>query len=211
MRFLNTIGFVLTCLCLLIPTLGFAQTWDFDVSMDGKPIGTHQFVLSEKENNQQILKSEAKFNIKILSISFFKYHHEANETWDNNCLKKLEAKTQENSKTTQVKGIQEKTSFRLSYPTSTEINSECVMTFAYWNSKILQQKKLLNPQTGDYLSTNISALGQEMILAKGQNVRAEHYKIDTAKFKIDIWYGPDGEWLALQSLTEDGRIDYVLK
>jgi hypothetical protein len=194
-----------------MPLIVEAQTWNFDVSMDGKPIGTHQFVLSEKENNQQILKSEAKFNIKILSISFFKYHHEANETWDNNCLKKLEAKTQENSKTTQVKGIQEKTSFRLSSPTSTEINSECVMTFAYWNSKILQQKKLLNPQTGDYLSTNISALGQEMILAKGQNVRAEHYKIDTAKFKIDIWYGPDGEWLALQSLTEDGRIDYVLK
>jgi hypothetical protein len=194
-----------------MPLIVEAQSWNFDVSMDGKPIGTHQFVLSEKENNQQILKSEAKFNIKILSISFFKYHHEANETWDNNCLKKLEAKTQENSKTTQVKGIQEKTSFRLSSPTSTEINSECVMTFAYWNSKILQQKKLLNPQTGDYLSTNISALGQEMILAKGQNVRAEHYKIDTAKFKIDIWYGPDGEWLALQSLTEDGRIDYVLK
>jgi len=194
-----------------MPLIVEAQSWNFDVSMDGKPIGTHHFVLSEKENNQQILKSEAKFNIKILSISFFKYHHEANETWDNNCLKKLEAKTQENSKTTQVKGIQEKTSFRLSSPTSTEINSECVMTFAYWNSKILQQKKLLNPQTGDYLSTNISALGQEMILAKGQNVRAEHYKIDTAKFKIDIWYGPDGEWLALQSLTEDGRIDYVLK
>jgi len=194
-----------------MPLIVEAQSWNFDVSMDGKPIGTHQFVLSEKENNQQILKSEAKFNIEILSISFFKYHHQANETWDNNCLKKLEAKTQENSKTTQVKGIQEKTSFRLSSPTSTEINSECVMTFAYWNSKILQQKKLLNPQTGDYLSTNISALGQEMILAKGQNVRAEHYKIDTAKFKIDIWYGPDGEWLALQSLTEDGRIDYVLK
>jgi hypothetical protein len=170
-----------------MPLIVEAQSWNFDVSMDGKPIGTHQFVLSEKENNQQILKSEAKFNIKILSISFFKYHHEANETWDNNCLKKLEAKTQENSITTQVKGIQEKTSFRLSSPTSTEINSECVMTFAYWNSKILQQKKLLNPQTGDYLSTNISALGQEMILAKGQNVRAEHYKIDTAKFKIDIW------------------------
>ena len=85
------------------------------------------------------------------------------------------------------------------------------MTFAYWNPKILQQKKLLNPQTGDYLSANISSLGQESILVKGQNVKADHYKIDTAKFKIDIWYGQDDEWLALQSLTENGRIDYVLK
>lgn len=202
---------IISFIVFSMPLIADAQTWNFDVSMDGKPIGTHEFVLSDKENNQQILKSEAKFNIKILSISFFKYHHQANETWENNCLKRLEAKTQENSKITLVKGIQEKTSFKLSSPNSTEINAECVMTFAYWNPKILQQKKLLNPQTGDYLSANISALGQETILAKGQSIKAEHYKIDTAKFKIDIWYGQDDEWLALQSLTEDGRIDYVLK
>ena len=203
--------FLISCLIVSMPIIAEAQSWNFDVSMDGKPIGTHQFVLSEKENNQQILKSDAKFNIKILSISFFKYHHQANETWENNCLKKLEAKTQENSKTTVVKGHQEKAAFKISAPASAEINAECVMTFAYWNPKILQQKKLLNPQTGDYLSANISSLGQESILVKGQNVKANHYKIDTAKFKIDIWYGQDDEWLALQSLTEDGRIDYVLK
>ena len=203
--------FLISCLIVSMPMIAEAQSWNFDVSMDGKPIGTHQFVLSEKENNQQILKSDAKFNIKILSISFFKYHHQANETWENNCLKKLEAKTQENSKTTVVKGQLEKAAFKISAPASAEIDAECVMTFAYWNPKILQQKKLLNPQTGDYLSANISSLGQESILVKGQNVKANHYKIDTAKFKIDIWYGQDDEWLALQSLTEDGRIDYVLK
>lgn len=207
----NMYKFLVSFIVCSMPLIAHAQSWNFDVSMDGKPIGTHQFVLSDKENNQQILKSEAKFNIKILSISFFKYHHQANEAWENNCLKKLDAKTQENSKSTVVKGIQEKTSFKLSSPNSNEINAECVMTFAYWNPKILQQKKLLNPQTGDYLSANISALGQETILVKGQSVKAEHYKIDTAKFKIDIWYGQDDEWLALQSLTEDGRIDYALK
>ncbi|CEN55674.1 DUF6134 family protein [Candidatus Methylopumilus turicensis] len=202
---------LISCFFLSMPFVAEAQSWNFDVSMDGKPIGTHQFVLSDKENNQQTLKSEAKFNIKILSISFFKYHHQANEVWENNCLKKLEAKTQENSKTTIVKGLQEKAIFKLSTPALAEINTECVMTFAYWNPKILQQKKLLNPQTGDYLNANISALGQETIVVKGQQVKAEHYKIDTAKFKIDIWYGQDDEWLALQSLTEDGRIDYALK
>jgi hypothetical protein len=125
-----------------MPMIAEAQSWNFDVFMDGKPIGTHQFVISEKENNQQILKSDAKFNIKILSISFFKYHHQASEIWENNCLKKLEAKTQENSKTTVVKGLQEKAAFKMLAPLFNEINAECVMTFAYWNPKILEQKKL---------------------------------------------------------------------
>ncbi|MBZ4201262.1 MAG: DUF6134 family protein [Methylotenera sp.] len=195
----------------LCPCLALAQDWQFDVSMDGKAIGTHAFVLDAKEDGQLALKSEAKFNVTFLSISVFKYHHVANEVWQNDCLKKLEAKTQENSKATVVGGTQDKAMFRLAAPTPLEISQQCVMTFAYWNPKILQQKKLLNPQTGEYLNAQISALGQETILAKGQAVKAERYKINTNKFVIDLWYGLDGEWLALQSTTPDGRIDYALK
>lgn len=202
---------LLSFLMFFIASNAQARSWSFDVSMDGKPIGTHQFMLFDQENNQRILRSEAKFNVKILSITFFQYHHQANELWENDCLRNLEAKTQENSKTTVVKGLQEKSAFKLSSPNGAEINAECVMTFAYWNPKILQQKKLLNPQTGEYLSANISSLGKESISVKGQTIKADHYKIDTTKFKIDLWYGPDDEWLALQSVTDDGRINYVLK
>jgi len=202
---------LLSFLMFFIALNAQARSWDFDVSMDGKLIGSHQFMLTEQKNHQQQLKSEANFNVKILSISFFQYHHQASELWENNCLRNLEARTQENRKTTIVEGLQEKSTFRLSSPNAADLHAECVMTFAYWNPKILQQKKLLNPQTGEYLSANISSLGKDNILVKGQLVKADHYKIDTTKFKIDLWYGPDEEWLALQSVTEDGKINYVLK
>lgn len=198
-------------LCLLLPGIASAQVWQFDVSMDGKAIGTHEFVLDEKADGHLALKSEAKFNVKFLSISVFKYQHLANELWQNDCLKKLDAKTQENSKATVVAGSQEPSVFKLNAPSPLEIGQQCVMTFAYWNPKILQQKKLLNPQTGEYLTTQITALGQETIPVKGQAKKAERYKIHTNKFVIDLWYGLDGEWLALQSTTPDGRIDYALK
>jgi hypothetical protein len=206
MRFLSTLF-----LCLVCPNLATAQAWQFDVSMDGKAIGTHEFVLDEKADGQLALKSEAKFNVKFLSISVFKYQHLANELWQNDCLKKLDAKTQENSKATVVGGTQEPSGFKLNAPVALEIGQQCVMTFAYWNPKILQQKKLLNPQTGEYLTTQITALGQENIVVKGQTKKAERYKIHTNKFVIEIWYGLDGDWLALQSTTPDGRIDYALK
>jgi hypothetical protein len=201
-------------LCLLSPTLGFTKTWDFDVFMDGKQIGTHQFVLSEKENSLKILRSEAKFDVKFLGINFYHYYHQADEVWENNCLKKVNAETQENSKVTTITGFQDfqdKPIFKVLSKKTQEIPSECIMTFAYWNSKILQQPKLLNPQTGEFLAVNISTIGKESILVKGLSVNAEHFKIDTKKFKLDVWYDVDGEWLALQSQTTDGRIDYVLK
>lgn len=196
---------------LLVPSLAYSQTWDFDVSMDGKHIGEHQFVLSNTKNNQQVLKSEATFNVKFIGINVFKYHHQADEIWENNCLKKLEANTKENSQTTVVKAYQEKSLFKVNAQKPLEIDSTCVTTFAYWNPKILQQKQLLNPQTGEYLAAQITYIGKEAITVKAETVQAEHYKIDTSKFKIDIWYGLEGQWLALQSLTSDGRIDYALK
>jgi hypothetical protein len=198
-------------LCLLLPSIAAAQVWQFDVSMDGKAIGSHEFVLDEKADGQLALKSEAKFNVKFFSISVFKYQHLANELWQNDCLKKLDAKTQENSKATVVEGTQEASAFKLNAPSPLEIGQQCVMTFAYWNPKILQQKKLLNPQTGEFLTTQITALGQETIQVKGQTTKAERYKIHTNKFVIDLWYGLGGQWLALQSTTPDGRIDYALK
>ena len=100
----------------LIPSLANSQTWDFDVSMDGKHIGEHQFSLSNKENNQQVLKSEAKFNVKFLTISVFNYHHKADELWENGCLKKLESCTKENSKTTLVKAYEEKSLLGTFFP-----------------------------------------------------------------------------------------------
>lgn len=198
-------------LSLFFPSWLSAQTWDFNVSMDGKLIGAHQFVLSNKENNKKTLRSEAKFNVKFLSINLFEYHHQADELWENDYLRTLEAKTKENSKVTVIKAYQDKPVFKVNATKPLDIDSECVMTFAYWNPKILQQKKLLNPQTGEYLPTNISYVGKDTIIVRGENIKADQYRIDTTKFKINIWYGSDGEWLALQSLTTDGRIDYALK
>jgi hypothetical protein len=200
-----------TLVGILFTSFAFGQTWEFDVSMDGKPIGEHQFVLSNLDNGDLHLTSEAKFNVKFLSISVFKYHHQADEIWSADCLKKLEASTQENSKKTLVSGVKAQNLFKVTAQKPLEINRSCVMTFAYWNPKILQQKQLLNPQTGEYLASNIGYVGKETILVKGQSQSAEHYKIDTTKFKIDIWYSNEGEWLALQSHTPDGRIDYALK
>jgi hypothetical protein len=52
----NMHKFLIGLFILATPVIAQAQSWNFDVSMDGKAIGNHQFVLSDKENNQQILK-----------------------------------------------------------------------------------------------------------------------------------------------------------
>lgn len=188
-----------------------AQEWNFNVTLDGKEIGSHRFAL-ESHGDQKTLKSEARFNVKILFINAYRYHHLADEVWQGDCLQNLNAITEENGTETKIKGKQDTGLFVLEGTKGTENLSACTMTFAYWNPKILEQKKLLNPQTGDYLDAKISLVGTETINVHGNSVQAKHHKIDTSKFKIDLWYSPEGDWLALQSTTPEGRkVYYTLK
>ena len=85
------------------------------------------------------------------------------------------------------------------------------MSFAYWNPAILQQTRLLNAQTGEYEQITIQSLASTVLQVAGKAQTAQQFTLIGKKLKIDLWYAPDGTWLALESMTEQGaRLRYVL-
>ncbi len=205
---MKTFAAAMTQVLMFFSLSAQAEQWNFNVTVDGRPVGTHIFKLTH-DGDHKTLESEANFNVKILFFNAYRYHHIAKEDWRGDCLQGLQATTRENDKETKINGQQTPEGFVLSANGLTEKNNQplgnCVMTFAYWNPKLLTQTKLLNPQTGEYLASKISALGDEEITVRGVRVPAKRYVIDTPKFKITLWYGASGDWLALQSTGPDGR------
>ncbi|ADQ84542.1 DUF6134 family protein [Methylovorus sp. MP688] len=204
MKFWHVSGIALAFVC----HSAHAQEWQFNVFLDEKPIGQHRFAL-EENGAQRTLTSEASFDVKFLFVNAYRYRHTAKEQWNGNCLNAIEARTEENRETTIVKGALDKSTdkaaFVLQSPKPKTLG-DCVMTFAYWNPAMLKQTRLLNPQTGEYLDTRITALGKESITVKGQPTDAEHYRLEAPKLKIDLWYSSDQQWLALRSTTPEGYI-----
>ena len=49
-------------------------------------------------------------------------------------------------------------------------------------------------------------VGNETVRHMGQDVNARHYRLRGDKLQIDLWYSADDHWLALESLTENGRV-----
>jgi hypothetical protein len=191
-----------------------AREWAFDVYLDKTKIGQHTFKL----NNAQELVSQAKFNVKVLFINAYQYQHKAVENWQNSCLKNLEANTVENDITTKVKGQLSDGNFVVENGAEKQSLPSCAMTFAYWNQKILQQSKLLNPQNAEWLDTKISKVGTEMLDVKGKKVETTRYKLDASlngkpKLDIELWYeNASNDWVALKSITPEGyTINYKLK
>lgn len=196
---------------LLLPTIAHAREWSFNAYLDKSKIGEHIFSLSENGPQRQLI-SKANFDVKILFINAYHYEHTAIEKWAGDCLTTIDAKTIENKENTLIKGALTNSSFAVDMPKGHLTLPECPMTFAYWNPKMLNQRKLLNPQTGEWLDVNIKPLGNEQIEVRGEPRMAEKYRLEAPKMKIDLWYSPEKEWLELQSTTPEGYlITYKLK
>jgi hypothetical protein len=192
---------------LLMAASAHAQSgkWNFQVLLDGKPIGSHRFQVTGQASETTLL-SEADFKVTVLAVPVYRYRHVSQESFQDGCLQRLEASTTENGAHHEVRGSLSDSAFVVMTPQGASRLPACIMTFDYWNPRILQQSHLLNPQTGAYVPVVITHLGAEVLAIEGKPEPAEIYLLVADAMKIKLWYSADERWLALESPTPDGRL-----
>jgi len=200
MRAMTTL---LLLLAAPIPALAAVGDWDFRVLLDGREIGRHSYTL-ESEGQSQSLRSEARFDVRLLFISAFRYDHKALERWNSGCLQSLDSRTETNGKQVAVKASARDGRLVVERPSGRDEHEGCVMSFAYWDPRILEAERLLNSQTGELVAVQIFPKGTEAVAVRGKTVAAVRHRIQGRGLEIDLWYA-DGNWVALEALTEGGR------
>lgn len=179
--------------------------WQFDVFLDGKPIGFHAFELRQ-EGEQKVLTTEASFDVKFLFITAFRYRHQNTEIWNEDCLLSIDAVTDSNGKELLVKGDVTDGGFNLQKTGGTSELPSCVQTFAYWNPAVLEATQLLNSQTGAYEDVSVSLEGPDQVTVSGQPVEALRYRLSARAGDILLWYSAqDKTWLGLEAPAKGGR------
>jgi hypothetical protein len=180
------------------------REWRFAVTVDDRAIGEHRFSLRPGDGGAD-LTSEARFLVRILFFEAYRYEHTAREAWRGNCLQSLRANTRTNDERIEVTGGLEGDAFRIATAGSSATLDGCVQTFAYWNPSILQAKRLLNPQTGEYVAVTVTHLGRETLAGRP----ADRYRLvggGKTPLRIDLWYTPERDWIGLESRTPEGRL-----
>lgn len=180
------------------------NAWRFKVYLDDKEIGYQNFFVAEHAGMKQ-LRSVASFEYKLLFLNLFHYQHEASEIWSGDCLQSINARTDANGKPFRVNGRQKQGAFHVKRENGEVSLPECVMSFAFWNPKVLQQTNLLNAQDGELLEVNISNPVFEKLEVLGESRPSFRYRLAAGALDLDLWYSTDNEWLALESEVEGGR------
>lgn len=204
----------LAALLLLIagtpPSLAATDDWDFRVLLDGREIGRHRYTLAGAGEGV-VLRSEAQFDVRVLFISAFRYVHEAIERWQDGCLLSLASRTETNGERIAVSAHSEGGQLSVTGPSGSDLHDGCVMTFAYWDPRILGAERLLNSQTGELVPVRVTPRGRETVAVRGQQRTAERHRISGPDLSIDLWYA-DGRWVALEAPAAGGRrLRYELK
>lgn len=182
---------LLSFLLLLAATPALAEplVWNFRVFLDEREIGHHHFTL-RTDGGARELRSEARFQVRVLGLTVYRYAHDAMERWRGECLQALDSTTDDN-------GDREKVDWR-GEP------GGCDLSFAYWNPKILQGGRLLNAQTGRFEPVTVTSQGEETIEVRGRPTLSQRYRLAGANLAIDVWYA-GAQWVALESAAKGGR------
>lgn len=181
------------------------REWLFDVSLDGKPIGEHRFTVST-EGERTLVRSRARFDVKVLGFTAYRYRHEADEVWRKGCLESIRARTDDDGTALAVDAEPvDGAGLRVTSPKGIASYPGCVMGFGYWNPAMLQQSRLINVQTGEYVAVAVSPLADQPVPTRGESVPAKRWKLTGPDNPLELFYAPDGQWLALDSTVTGGR------
>ena len=185
--------------------------WNFQVMLDGTPIGEHRFRL-EADGEQSRLTSEARFDVRVLGFTAYRYRHSAVERWRAGCLSSLVATTDDDGTPSKVSlaALDEPVAIRTAAPAA-PIDG-CVMSFAYWHPSMRTQTRLLNAQTGRIEAVEVQRLPDARIDVRGDTVACRGYRVAGAARPVDVWYAADGQWVGLDAVVGDGRkLSYRLR
>jgi hypothetical protein len=181
----------------------------FDVFLDDDPIGEHVFRF-ERSATQQRVEIEASFDVSVLFVPVYTYRHVNTEVWQDGCLRSLRSRTDSNGDLFNVRGEELGDTFSIETGSRQQLlDTDCVMSFAYWDQRILDQNRLLNAQTGELIEVDIERLGTTQVTVNADVAEADGYRITSDDGTVDIrvvYAATDGRWLALESRLPNGRV-----
>lgn len=187
--------------------------WQFEVTLDGKPVGEHRFeVLPGEGADAWSVHSEARYRVTLLGIPVYRYAHLALERWQGGCLRQLNARTDDNGQPLTVRAEAEGEGLRIQTQAGKDedkagasTTAGCLMSYAYWRPDLVRQSRLLNPQTGRVEAVRFAPAGTQTLPVDGKPQPARGWQLSVAGSTVVVWYLPSGRWVGLDATVAGDR------
>ena len=190
---------------------------EFDIYRNNKLIGTHIFNF-KNENEQLLVKSEIRFQIKKLGVVLYKYHVEGTEIYQNGKLIKFNSNTDQNGKNKFVNMILKNNQYIIdgsSYQGNAPID---YLLGTWWNHSIIEAEAQISAVSGRIIKQNVKFIGKENITINNKTYKTLHFNFTSSdkklkkdkKLNTHIWYDEETLNWVKASFKKKGNWEYRL-
>lgn len=184
----------------------------FEVLRGDSRMGTHT-IRFERDGDRLVATTEIDLRVSFGPITFFRYEHDAREVWTGDRLVSFMSETlkdgndltveaERDGDTLDVEGTTyEEEAISLTHPASLALSS-------HWRGYDPSASVIFNTETGEEMPVEIEELGTETLTVMGREIEATHIRL-SGTLTVDLWYGPDGEWVKCSFEARGETVTYV--
>lgn len=207
---------MLSAAAVVLPTLAAANAaapethLDFTVLKDGSPIGHHKIDLSQTGDGEKV-SIRTDVLVKVAFVPVYRFEHRSSEVWKDGRLVALQSQTNDDGDKHKLSAEARDGSLEIVGDGARSEVGGATIPASLWNHDLVKQRVLMNTLTGKPMAVSIADLGEELVRAHGEAVRARHYQV-TGELMRDLWYDPAGQLVQVGFKAKDSsNILYTLE
>ncbi len=190
------------------PITLYGDKLEFQVSRNGKPVGSHVVTFTDKGGTVQA-DTLFTIDISLLKIPVYNFRYESQGHWEDGQLRSINIDVDDDGKIDKFAGFRLPNAFLINGKPQPLAKGAKIYPTNHWNNGVLSQSEVFNTLTGKINQVSIKNAGPETVAVKGGSITADRY-VYTGDLEVESWYDKKGRWVKLRFKAEDeSLIDYM--
>ncbi len=181
------------------------ESREYRILVDGKPAGSYRMTISKQPDGTVVQAGQADVMVQVL-LKKFVYSCRGQETWKDGKLIKLEASTNDDGKRYLVRVEPVGSDLRVTVNGKTHTAPAAASSTSHWHLPADRRQgdiTRIDTDNGRVVTGKIFHVGRENVMASGQSIAADHYRIASVA-PAELWF--DGaDRLVRQETAEEGH------
>ncbi len=165
---------------------------DFEISMNGRPIGNHIVTVTEAAGI-----TTARISIEMagrVGPIGFTYSHRCEEQWRGSQLLKVECTDRENRSTKTLNGLLVGANFVVDGSGYKGNAPASILPTSWWRFSTTRQSRIMNSRDGKLTTISAGRVGPSTVLTAAGPVAATHFRI-RGPANTELYYDVAGRWV----------------
>lgn len=174
----------------------------YTITRGGSTVG-QQMVEVRHDGHGFIVRTEVEIEVGFLSITLYRFKHDAVETWSNGRLTAFISRSDDDGKDRAVQLKADGDRLKGVYNGKPVDFSGDIIPASLWHPGTVTATVLLDPIRGRERQVQVEDKGLERITVSGREMEAHHYSM-TGEIARELWYDSDFRLVLVRFPAKDG-------